>query len=88
MPTIKKGRIEYQIHKAPASPLNLKMGVIYGPRERGHGGGDFDGYSCVEVEPGWFVVAGWGDGRTATLYEGEDLMRAYAELARFLRMDK
>jgi hypothetical protein len=84
MPTIKKGTIEYQIHAAPDSPLNLKLGVIYGPRRRDESGGDFEGYSCVEVERGWFVVAGWGRGRTAGLWEGQDLMRAYAELATFL----
>ena len=87
MPTINKGTIEYQIHEAPATPLNLKLGVIYGPRTKGdNGAGHFDGYSCVEVERGWFVVAGWGRGRTSTLYEGQDLMRAYSELATFLRM--
>ena len=86
MPTINKGTIEYQIHKAPETPLNLKLGVIYGPRKRDEFGGDFDGYSCVEVERGWFVVAGWGGGRTATMLETENLAQAYAELATLLRM--
>jgi hypothetical protein len=88
MPTIQKGRIEYQIHQAPSTPLNLRLGVIYGPRKRDNAGGDFDGYSCVEIEQGWFVIAGWGGGRTATLWEGGDMLRAYTELARLLRMDQ
>jgi hypothetical protein len=86
MPTINKGTIEYQIHKAPDSPLNLKMGVIYGPRKKDEFGGSFDGYSCVEIERGFYVVAGWGRGRTATIWEGESLPRAYAELATVLGM--
>ena len=66
--------------------MNLQFGVIYAPRKRDEFGGDFDGYSCMEVEPGWFVVAGWGSGRTATLMECENPMQAYTELAKLLRM--
>lgn len=87
MTTIQKGRIEYHIHAAPSTPLNLKMRVIYSPRTRDTFGGDFDGYSCVEVERGDYVVVGWGGGRTATLWEGNDLALAYGELARLLRLD-
>ena len=87
MPTVNKGTIEYQIRQAPSTPLSLQMGVIYGPRSKGtEAAGDFDGYSCVEIERGWFVVAGWGGGRTATLLETENLMQAYTELAKLLRM--
>lgn len=86
MPTINKGTIEYQIHLAPSTPLNLQLGVIYGPRKRDEYGGGFDGYSCVEIERGWFVVAGWGRGRTATIWEGENLAQAYVELATALGM--
>lgn len=81
MTTIKKGHIEYEIHAAPETPLNLRMSVIYAPRKRNEFGGSFEGYNCVEVEPGYFVVAGWGRGRTATIWEGESLPKAYAELA-------
>ena len=89
MPTIKKAKIEYDIHDAPSTPLNLQLGVIYAPRHKegaAEPAGDFDGYSCMEVEQGWFVVAGWGRGRTATILECENAAQAYAELAAVLRM--
>ena len=82
--TIKKGTIEYTIYDAPESPLNLQLSRIYAPRKRDSFGGGFDGYSCVEVERGWFVVAGWGHGRTATIYEGDNLLQAYHQLATML----
>lgn len=86
MPKINRGTIEYQVHAAPDTPLNLQLGVIYGPRKKDKFGGGFDGYSCVEIERGWFVVAGWGRGRTSTLLETENLMQAYTELATHLGM--
>jgi hypothetical protein len=88
MPT-KKRSIEVEIQEAPSTPLSLKFGVIYSPRAvSDFGGGDFAGYSCVETDPGWFVVAGWGDGRTAALWEGDNPLAAYHELGRLLRMDR
>jgi hypothetical protein len=82
--TIKTSSIEYEIHAAPSSPLNLRLGVIYAPRRPR---GDFDAYSCVEVQPGRFVVAGWGRGRTVALWDGTDLLCAYGEFASLLGMD-
>lgn len=86
MATINKAAIEYEIHEAPSTPLNLKMGTIYSPRKADEFGGDFAGYSCVEVEKGWFVVAGWRQDRIVALYEGDSLIAAYNELAKALRM--
>lgn len=86
MKTFKRATIELDIHEAPSTPLSLKLGVIYAPRRRDEQGGGFDGYSCMEVEKGWFVVAGWGRGRTATIWEGEELIRAYHELGTMLGM--
>lgn len=87
MRTIKKATIEYEICDAPATPLNLQMGPVYAPRGE-VGDGAFIGFSCMEVEPGWFVVAGWTQERTATVWEGDSLPRAYAEFARQLRMNQ
>lgn len=86
MATLKKGTIEYQLYPAPSTPLNLKMSTIYEPRKVDEFGGDFAGYSCTEVEKGWFVVAGWRRDRTVALYEGDSLIIAWCELAKALRM--
>jgi hypothetical protein len=86
METIKRATIEYEIYTAPSSPLNLRFGMIYAPRHADQFGGSFAGYSCTEVKPGWFVVVGWKTDHTAAIWEGEDMRRAYAELATALGM--
>lgn len=90
MRTIKTGSIEYDIHEAPLSPLNLRLGMIYAPRSGdvspATGPALFEAFSCVEVEPGYFVIAGWGSGRTVTVWEGDDLREAFAVFAKSLGM--
>lgn len=80
--------IEYQTHEPPSTPLNLRFGVIYRPRKRDEFCGAAGGYSCEEIQRGYFTVSGWGRGRVVTLWEGDDLARAFAELATMLGMTK
>ena len=67
---------------APATPLNLQLGVVYAPRNPS----GFLGYAATELSTGEFVVDGYrSDGSGSELYRGE-LGGAYVQLALCLGM--
>lgn len=72
------------IAKAPSTPLNLRMWLIYEPRVPTP---PFVGFQVVEPSPNRYrIVAYAEDGTSETVFLG-DLLEAFRRLASHLRMD-
>jgi hypothetical protein len=83
MPTIKRAKIEVDLLPAPGTPLNLRFGVVYAPREPHP---VFAGYSALEVQPDVFAVAGYQPDGVVTELSRGTVGNAYVRLATYLGM--
>lgn len=85
MTTIQRNAIEVDVQAAPSTPLNLRFGVVYAPREAST---VFAGFSAVEVEPDVFAIGGFQfDGGSVELWRGP-LSGAWHRLAGYLGMTR